>query len=176
LIASGLDPALVPTPGDATGEGSGGRYSATCASAIAGAWADVTRAMTALRAGIREETSPIQVWPHHFDLSMVWLPGETIPGQNPNDAENADKQMNFGFTLGDGLVAEPYFYVTAYPSPEAFASLALPVGTTWRTSGFTGAVLPYASLLASRDPHGYLLDLWNGLLVAGRQHMLAPTR
>jgi hypothetical protein len=176
LIVSGLDPASVPAAPDATNESTGANYTAGCAQTIARAWADVTGAMTALRAGIREETSPIQVWPHHFDLSMVWLPGETIPGQDPNDPENADKQMNFGFTLGDGMVPEPYFYVTAYPSPEAFASLVLPAGTTWRTSGFTGAVLPYASLIASRDPRGYLLDLWNVFLVAGRQHMLAPAR
>ena len=175
--SGGLDGRFVPTGehiADETAAGAG--YSAACAQTIARAWGDVAAAMTALRAGIREETSPIQLWPHHFDLSMVWLPGETIPGQDPGDPDNADKQMNFGFTLGDDTVPEPYFYVTAYPVPDAFPSLPLPVGTTWRTAGFNGAVLLYESLIASRDPQGYLLDLWNGLLLAGRRHMLTPSR
>ena len=76
---------------------------------------------------------------------------------------------------GDDTVPKPYCYVTAYPLPDAFPSLPLPAGTTWRTAGFNGAVLPYHTLIASRDPHGYLLDLWNGLLLAGRRHMLAST-
>ena len=44
---------------------------------------------------------------HCFDLSMIWLPGETIPGQDPDDEENADKQMNSGFTLSDAGITEP---------------------------------------------------------------------
>jgi len=54
----------------------------------------VATAMETFRAGIREETSPIQLWPHHFDLSMIWLPGDKIPGQDPADEEYSDKQMN----------------------------------------------------------------------------------
>lgn len=175
LVAHGLDSGFVPT-GQSADEETGGSYSPTCARTVLQAWSGVAAVMSALRAGIREETSPIQLWPHHFDLSMVWLPGETIPGQDPGDPENADKQMNFGFTLGDEMVPEPYIYVTAYPTPDAFAALPLPAGTVWRSTGFTGAVLPYASLVASRDPHGYLLDLWQGLLEAGRQHLLTPAR
>jgi hypothetical protein len=82
----GLDGQFVPTGEPVAAETApGAGYSAACAQAIARAWGDVAAAMIALRAGIREETSPIQLWPHHFDLSMVWLPGETIPGQDPED-------------------------------------------------------------------------------------------
>jgi hypothetical protein len=133
----------------------------------------VTQAMESFRADIREETSPIQLWPHHFDLAMLWLPGDKIPGQDPLNEEYADQQMNFGFTFGDEGIPEPYFYVTAYPLPESFPGLPLPVGTTWRTEGFTGAVLLYQSLLENPDPHEYLLNLWNGLLNAGREYMPA---
>ena len=85
---------------------------------------DVGRAITAVsatrkkfRAGIREEISPIQVWPHHFDLSMLWLPGPKIAGQDPDNEEYADKQMNFGFTFGDETTPEPYFYMN-YPKTQ----------------------------------------------------------
>ncbi len=129
--------------------------------------------MAEFRAGIKEETSPIQLWPHHFDLSMLWLPGEKIEGQDPDNEEYSDKQMNFGFTFGDEGIPEPYFYVTAYPLPDGFPSLELPTGTEWQTEGFSGAVLLYKTLINSSDPHSYLLDLWAGLLSAGRDQMLS---
>ena len=135
----------------------------------------VSAALANFRAGIREETSPIQLWPHHFDLSMLWLPGEKIPGQDPLDEEYSDKQVNFGFTFGDEGIPEPYFYVTAYPLPDGFAELPLPAGSRWQSEGFSGVVLPYQSLIENSDPNGYLLELWQGLLSAGREQMLTST-
>jgi hypothetical protein len=148
-------------------------YSPAVAATLGHAWVAVSAALAAFRAGIPEETSPIQLWPHHFDLSMLWLPGEKIRGQDPADEEASDKQMNFGFTFGDAGIPEPYFYVTAYPQPEAFPSLTLPGGTNWRTENFSGAVLLYRSLLEQTDPNDYLVGLWKGLLSAGRTHMLS---
>lgn len=132
----------------------------------------IAAALTRLRARIPEEASPLQVWPHHFDLSMIWLPGEKIFGQDPTDEENSDKQMNFGFTLGDADRPDPYLYVTAYPSPEAMTGLHLPAGTRWITEGFTGAILPYATLINEADPDGYLQTLWEQLIEAAREHQL----
>lgn len=135
-------------------------YSNEHAISIATVLNSVTAAMTTFRAGIREETSPIQLWPHHFDLSMVWLPGDKVPDQDPKNEEYADKQMNFGFTFGDDGIPQPYFYITAYPLPEALPASPLPSGTAWRTEGFSGAVLLYNNLIENNDePERYLLAL-----------------
>ena len=174
LSSSGIDERFAP-PVDHHDEGRFADYSAEHARSMGRVLNSVNAAMTECRAGIVEETSPIQLWPHHFDLSMLWLPGEKVPGQDPKNEEYSDRQMNFGFTFGDEGISEPYFYVTAYPLPDGFASLQLPAGSTWQTDGFTGAVLLYRSLLESSDPNGYLLDLWNHLLSAGREQMLATT-
>jgi hypothetical protein len=104
---------------------------------------------------------------------MLWLPGEKIPGEDPTDEETSDKQMNFGFTLGDTGVADPYFYVTAYPSPPALGELPLPAGARWQTQGFTGAVLAYETLREQKDPQSELIALWRALLGGGRAHLLA---
>ena len=146
-------------------------YSASAATHMHRALGSVTAVMEDLRAGIREETSPIQVWPHHFDLSMIWLPGHKIIGQDPADEEYSDKQMNFGFAFGDATIPEPYFYVTAYPLPEALPQLVLPTGTSWQSDAFNGAVTLYSDVAAMADPHGYLLNVWNELLDAGREHL-----
>ncbi|MGI9238468.1 MAG: DUF5996 family protein, partial [Woeseiaceae bacterium] len=170
LADSGVDTDRLATSNTYNAEKFAG-YSAGHAGTLGQVLAAVNAAMTRFRAGIREETSPIQLWPHHFDLSMLWLPGEKIEGQDPDNEEYSDKQMNFGFTFGDEGIPEPYFYVTAYPLPDGFPSLDLPAGTEWRSDGFSGAVLLYKTLLASGDPHGYLQDLWTGLLTAGRDQL-----
>ena len=175
LLANGLSKIRVPENAAGDEEPAGVTYSAEHARSMYLVLNSVSAAMAELRAGIPEETSPIQLWPHHFDLSMLWLPGEKIAGQDPDNEEYSDKQMNFGFTFGDEGIPEPYFYVTAYPLPDGFPKLRLPAGTSWQTEGFNGAVLRYRMLIESSDPSGYLLDLWNGLLSAGREQMLANT-
>jgi hypothetical protein len=40
----------------------------------------VDRAFRALQAELPGEVSPIQLWPHHFDLAVSWLSGRAVPG------------------------------------------------------------------------------------------------
>ena len=148
-------------------------YSPEEANKIASALGAVTASLVSFRSEIREETGPIALWPHHFDLAMLWLPGEKVPGQNPDDEEAADAQMNFGFVFGDDGIPEPYFYVTAYPLPDAFPTHELPAGTHWHTDGFRGAVLLYRRLTQESDPHAYLARVWHGLLADGRRHLVS---
>ena len=172
LVSNGIDRSIVPDSAE-RGKNAFAGYSAEHAYSLSSILSFVAACMAEFQAGIAEETSPVQLWPHHFDLSMIWLPGERIPGQDPQDEEFSDKQMNFGFTFGDEGIPEPYFYVTAYPLPDTFSQLPLPAGTMWSSGGFSGAVLRYQSLLENDDPREYLLGMWNGLLSAGRKQMLS---
>jgi hypothetical protein len=109
------------------------------------------------KAAQRIETSPVQLWPHHFDLALLMCSGRKIPGEDPNDPEVSDEQMNFGFVPGDTAIREPYFYATAYPEPTGRRRPRLP-GGAWHTRGWTGGVLSYARLVGARDPQRRLLD------------------
>ncbi len=136
----------------------------------------VVAAMREFRAGFREESSPIQLWPHHFDLSLLWLPGELIAGQDPTNEEFADKQMNFGFTFGDEGIEEAYFYVTAYPSPDDLTQIQLPENVSWHTDGFNGALLKYHDLSGVSDSYKLLMDFWSRMVQGGRQTMLENSK
>lgn len=116
---------------------------------------------------LRAETGPVQLWPHHMDLALLWFSGRLVPGQDPKDEENADEQMNFGFSPGDEGVPEPYFYITAYPTPNGFATTPLPDDAYWHTEGFTGAILKYASLIEAEDPADKLLTFLRTVQQAG---------
>ena len=119
------------------------------------------------RGELRQETGPVQLWPHHFDLAMLWFSGRLVPGQDPENEEYADEQMNFGFVPGDESIDEPYFYITAYPVPDGFTNTRLTGDAYWLTEGFTGAIMPYAALVDSGNADQKLLDFFRTVQHAG---------
>jgi hypothetical protein len=116
---------------------------------------------------LRGETSDVQLWPHGLDLAMLWFSGRLVPGKDPNSPRDADEQMNFGFSTGDGGIPEPYFYATAYPLPAALPSIALPEGVVWHNRGWNGAVLRYATLVEDPNAGERLVGYWRGVQQAG---------
>ncbi len=121
---------------------------------------------------VRQEASPVQFWSHHFDLAMLWFSGRLVPGQDPADEENADEQMNFGFSVGDAELGEAYFYVTAYPLPDGWIGSPLPRGAEWHTASFKGALLRYKTVAAADAPDALLLDFWRTVQRRGAELML----
>lgn len=91
-------------------------------------------------------TSPVLLYPHHFDLALSWFPWDD------------GRQITLGFSLGDKNISEPYVYLTAYPEPAGFSDLGLPEGAYWQKQGFSGAVLPYSVLQAAGDPEKMLME------------------
>ena len=85
----------------------------------------VERQFDAVKSSLTEGvTSPIFLYPHHFDLSLVWFPLDD------------EKQLAIGFSTGDETITEPYLYFTAYPEPKTFTELKLPTTTHWQQTGF----------------------------------------
>lgn len=117
----------------------------------------VDRVFKQFKAELPGETGPVQLWPHHFDLALLWFSGRQVPGVDPADEESADEQMNFGFSTGDEGMPEPYFYITAYPWPADITAAALPAGAVWHTESWKGALLKYAALVGADQPEEKLL-------------------
>ncbi|MFN2135409.1 MAG: DUF5996 family protein [Candidatus Promineifilaceae bacterium] len=142
--------------------------------AVAVFWETLRRiffTLRAFRSSLREETGAVQFWPHHFDLAVLWFSGRKVPGQDPDNPAYADEQMNFGFSTGDDGIPEPYFYATAYPTPEGWTASALPAGAYWHSEGWTGAVLPYAHLVEAENGRALLLDFLKATQEAGANKM-----
>ncbi len=137
-----------------------GSYDGTAVSRFWQALCQIDAVLKEFKGGFRGESSPVQFWPHHFDLAMVWFSGRLCPGQDPNNPEWADEHMNFGFSTGDGSISNPYFYATAYPLPDGFAASPLPQDAYWHTTGFTGAILPYITLETAENPREKLLNFY----------------
>lgn len=120
---------------------------------------------------LKKETGPVQVFPHHFDLSMNWFSGRQVPGTDRSDEASADEQMNFGFLSGDDAIPDAYFYITAYPQPAGLTEIALPEGAFWNAEGFTGAVMMYETVRDARDPRAKLLNFLHTVHRAGSARM-----
>jgi hypothetical protein len=102
-------------------------------------------ATAALHAAVSDEpgASLVRCWPHHFDVASL------ITLDAGRDAEEA-RSIGVGFSPGDSSYAQPYFYVTPWPYPEADALPPLPHGARWHREGWTGAVFTGEQLIAER--------------------------
>lgn len=118
------------------------------------------------------ETSPVQIWPHHFDLAMLWFSGRKVPGVDPQNDEYADEQMNFGFSSGDEEIPEAYFYATSYPVLAGLDEVSLPSGAYWHRQGWQGAVMAYADVVSQEDPEKALLSFLHTVQRAGASLMM----
>lgn len=100
------------------------------------------------RAHLRGTMTPIVLWPHHFDLSMLWFLGHAIDDYQPH--------LNFGFAPFSAGIEHPYLYAYAYPYPDRYDPPTLPTGAHWHTAGWTGVVLPYPVIAAQPNPINFI--------------------
>lgn len=136
------------------------QYSALDAQDLAEVFDRVAMTLEAFKAEQREETGPITLWPHHFDIAMLWFSGNRVDGIDPDDEENADEQMNFGFITEGAGISGPYFYATAYPLPKELPAMKQPKGAHWHSKEWEGAVMPYSTLHDASDPDNHLLTFF----------------
>ena len=79
-----------------------------------------------------DEPSQVILWPEHYDVALEAGP------------EGNGERANYGASPGDAEHPEPYLYVGPWT--------AQPRGELWNATGFPGAELLYAELVAAADP------------------------
>jgi hypothetical protein len=108
----------------------------------------VTSVLEQLRAEAPPEWEPsrVQLWPEHFDVAVEL------------GNEQAEQRAGYGGSPGDEAHSEPYLYVAPWT--------ARPVGELWQASGFPGAELSYAHLIAAPDHRAAALEFFRVRLAA----------
>jgi len=130
---------------------------------------EINKLMNKFRDELGGERSPVQLWPHHFDMSLSWFSGRLVQGKDPNDAESSKEQMMFGFSTGDDGIPDAYFYITAYPIPKGFPNFDMPDGARWNTNGFQGGVMMYDAFASSNNPQEKLLNYFRTFQNEGKK-------
>ena len=88
------------------------------------------------------DPSRVQIWPEHFDAAL----------------ELGEERAAYGASPGDEHHPEPYLYVAPWT--------ARPEGELWQATGFPGAELSYAELLAAEDQRATALRFYTTRLEA----------
>lgn len=128
------------------GDGSACAYDRALAGRYLTALARAEACFAELRDALPGDPGPIQLWPHNFDLAFEWF-GDRRVADEDDDGRPVESrtQVGFGFSPGDASHPEPYFYATPWPFEAEFTIAPLPPGAEWRTEGWEGGLLPYAS-------------------------------
>jgi hypothetical protein len=152
-------------------DGKSGKYDESAAADYWAAIEEINRIISKFRSELSGERSPVQLWPHHFDLSMSWFSGRLVPGKEPHDAESSKEQMMFGFSTGDNTIPDAYFYITAYPVPDGLQNVQISEDASWNTDGFQGGVMVYESFAGASNPEEKLLNYFRTFQKAGAELM-----
>ncbi len=101
------------------------------------------RILDSLRATVSpaDEASPVTLWPEHFDIACEAGP------------ESLGRRATYGASPGDENHTEPYVYVAPWQAQTS--------GGIWNATGFAGAELDYAELLAADDPEARAAEFFD---------------
>ncbi|MCH7664174.1 MAG: hypothetical protein IH859_09945 [Chloroflexi bacterium] len=99
------------------------------------------------RANLSGEMSPVQLWPHGFDLSFEWFGTRVVEYEEEGKITKYPSQLNLGFSPGEPSHPQPYFYSNPWPfEKDVLLETSLPEGARWHTEGWEGSIFPYAEL------------------------------
>ncbi len=117
-----------------------------------GVLANVARTFEAHRASLAGPVSPVQIWPHGFDIAFEWFGTRIERTEEHGEVQEFPAQLNLGFYPG----GEPYFYSNPWPfAADELLGKPLPHGASWHTEGWQGAKLPYRHLVD--QPHAEVM-------------------
>ena len=119
---------------------------------------NVARTFETHRANLGGPVSPVQVWPHGFDIAFEWFGTRVERAEEHGEVQEFPAQLNLGFYPGSEGVA-PYFYSNPWPfAADMLLDKPLPTGANWHTAGWQGAELPYSELVDDPDAEARLLE------------------
>jgi hypothetical protein len=119
------------------------------------------------RAGLSGAADPVQLWPHHFDLSFVLLGSKTV---KEKDADYPS-QITVGFAPADSSTPTEYFYCNPYPFEKSVTEGDLPAGARWHTNGWNGALYPYGEVAGKADGAERLLQFLQAAYAAEKSYI-----
>ena len=141
-------------------------YHPAAATAYFDAFVAAHGVFAAHRATLGDRVSPIQVWPHGFDLAFDWFGTRMVD----HEGEALPAQLNLGFYPG----GEPYFYSNPWPFDPELTAIPLPHDASWHTEGWQGALLPYTTLQGDPGAAAKLTEFARAVFAAAAPTLTAP--
>lgn len=142
-------------------------YDSTAATTMLAIFANVNSVFESHRARIGGTVSPVQLWPHGFDIAFEWFGTRIETYEEDGEVTEYPSQLNLGFYPGAGA----YFYSNPWPfEGEKLLDEDLPHGAEWHTEGWEGTILEYEKLAGDPDAERKLTEY-----AAAVYEIVAPT-
>lgn len=110
------------------------------------------------------ETSPVQLRPDDLSLNLGWFGNKIFANKNL-----LIEQVEFGFSTGDDIVPEMYFYVSAFPESEILEQFYDKSSINQSNRNFKKAVLPLKKLLSFNSPEEKILSFFQSFSLVFKQ-------
>ena len=96
-----------------------------------------------------DDVEPVRVWPHHFDTG-------TFIAVAHNEKGELSKSIGLGWTIPDGMVDEPYYYLSFWMEKptDGLKKLSPITAGEWMMPGWNGAVLKNSEILKASSAIG----------------------
>ena len=96
-----------------------------------------------------DDVEPVRIWPHHFDTGTFITVAQ-------NDKGELSKSIGLGWTIPDGMVDEPYYYLSFWSEKptEGLKKLKPLDSGEWMMPGWNGAVLKNSEILKANSATG----------------------
>jgi len=104
------------------------------------------------------ETSDVQLRPDDLSLNLSWF-GNKISAKNSRRVE----QVEFGFSTGDDIVQELYFYVSAFPEMEILKEFYNDNAIIHANRNLELAILPFKKLIEHPSPEDQILSFYKSI-------------
>lgn len=115
----------------------------------------VNRIMKKIRSELKGETTPVQLRPD--DLNIFFARFNTEAGNNVYPEE----QIEFGFSTGDELLQEAYFYIATFPDTSRVEMFFKKENWIEIAGKPQRAILSYSNLIKDNHPENTVMGFFN---------------
>jgi hypothetical protein len=148
-------------------EGTRGRFDPEPLAKYWGTVSAVHQVLNRIKTDFREETSPIQLRPDDLALILIWF-GQEINGKG----SPFEQQHEFGFSTGDELIQEAYFYIATFPDTQEIKNITDQKYLLQNNGKPYRAVLSYKEVIKSEDAEKMLTEFFKAAQVAFKKSTL----
>jgi len=138
-------------------EGLRGKFDAKQIKAYWHTASKVNLIMKKIRSGLKGEITPVQLRPDDFTITFARYNDES--GSNILD----EQQIEFGFSTGDEIIREAYFYVSAFPETEILEEFYGPETFVRSHGNLKITTLPLSKITNSTSPEEKILSFLEGI-------------
>lgn len=123
-------------------EGTRGKFDKDHVKAYWRALKSTSRIFKQVKSQLPGDTSPIQLHVDTLVLSLTWYCKEFLRG-------NVIEEIDFGFSTGDELFTEAYFFVQSFPDKQALKNLVDEGSSGFSINDNSKLILPYSEVSKS---------------------------